>query len=592
MTWEIAFVLTSILCMLVCLILELERPEVIVFITLVLFLLTDIISAADALNGFSNEGMLTIALLFIIAGAIQKSDLVKISLYKLLNPKDKEKMTLLKVMLPISAISAFMNNTPIVTTFTPILRKWCEKNQLSASKLLIPLSYATILGGTITIIGTSTNLVVHGLLLDYNLPGLSFFQLGIVGIPITILGIFYLYTIGYRLLPDHKTQNNVQEISKEYIGEVKITEEYEHINKTIKEAKLRKLAGLYLLGIIRDNEMITPVTSSSIIKANDRLIFTGLISTVAELQSLKGIHLETNTGPLFEELNTGKSKLVEAVVSHHSSLLHKKINETHFRGKFDAAVIAVHRKNERINSKIGDITLKPGDTLLMIIGDDFQDRNHLHDFYVVNTVNEEKLPATISRLKGWFTIAIMIMLVSLVALNLLTMLKAVSFAAVALLLFRIITPEEAKRFIKFDVLLIIASSFGIGTALINSGTAEWLANNILILVQPFGVFSLLIVLYLITNLFTEIITNNAAAAMMLPIAIEVSSQTSIDPIALAVIVAISASAGFSTPIGYQTNMIVYGPGGYSFKDYLKVGIPLNLIVMAATVVIVYAVWVV
>ncbi|WP_264739386.1 SLC13 family permease [Cytobacillus firmus] len=591
MTWEIAFVLTAILCMLGCLILELERPEVIVFITLVLFLLTDIISAADALNGFSNEGMLTIALLFIIAGAIQKSDLVKISLYKLLNPKDKEKMTLLKVMLPISAISAFMNNTPIVTTFTPILRKWCEKNQLSASKLLIPLSYATILGGTITIIGTSTNLVVHGLLLDYNLPGLSFFQLGIVGIPITLLGIFYLYTIGYRLLPDHKTQNNVQEISKEYIGEVKITEEYEHINKTIKEAKLRKLAGLYLLGIIRDNEMITPVTSSSIIKANDRLIFTGLISTVAELQSLKGVHLETNTGPLLEELNTGKSKLVEAVVSHHSSLLHKKINETHFRGKFDAAVIAVHRKNERINSKIGDITLKPGDTLLMIIGDDFQDRNHLHDFYVVNTVNEEKLPATISRKKGWFTIAIMIILVSLVALNLLTMLKAVSFAAAALLIFRIITPEEAKRFIKFDVLLIVASSFGIGTALINSGTAEWLANNILLLVQPFGVFSLLIVLYLITNLFTEIITNNAAAAMMLPIAIEVSSQTSIDPIALAVIVAISASAGFSTPIGYQTNMIVYGPGGYSFKDYLKVGIPLNLIVMAATVIIVYAVWV-
>ncbi|MGA5688515.1 SLC13 family permease [Cytobacillus pseudoceanisediminis] len=592
MTWEIAFVLTAILCMLGCLILELERPEVIVFITLVVFLLTDIISAAEALNGFSNEGMLTIALLFIIAGAIQKSDLVKISLYKLLNPKDKEKMTLLKILVPVSAISAFMNNTPIVTAFTPILRKWCEKNQLSASKLLIPLSYATILGGTITVIGTSTNLVVHGLLLDYNLPGFSFFQLGIVGIPITLLGIFYLYTIGYRLLPDHKTQNNVQEISKEYIGEVKITEEYEHINKTIKEAKLRKLAGLYLLGIIRDNEMITPVTSSTIIKAKDRLIFTGLISTVAELQSLKGVHLETNTGPLLEELNTGKSKLVEAVVSHHSSLLHKKINETHFRGKFDAAVIAVHRKNERINSKIGDITLKPGDTLLMVIGDDFQDRNHLHDFYVVNTVNEEKLPATISRQKGWFTIAVMIMLVSLVALNVLTMLKAVSFAAVALLIFRIITPEEAKRFIKFDVLLIIASSFGIGTALINSGTAEWIANNILLLVQPFGVFSLLIVLYLITNLFTEIITNNAAAAMMLPIAIEVSSQTSINPIALAVIVAISASAGFSTPIGYQTNMIVYGPGGYSFKDYLKVGIPLNLIVMAATVVIVYAAWVI
>lgn len=185
----------------------------------------------------------------------------------------------------------------------------------------------------------------------------------------------------------------------------------------------------------------------------------------------------------------------------------------------------------------------------------------------------------------------MFLLVSLVALNFLSMLKAASLAAAALLIFKIISPEEAKKFIKFDVLLIIASSFGIGTALINSGTAEWIAKSILAIVQPYGIIFLLFIMYLITNLFTEVITNNAAAAMMLPIAVEVASQTSTNPVALAVIVAIAASAGFSTPIGYQTNMIVYGPGGYTFKDYLKVGIPLNLLVMAVTVIIVYTVWI-
>ncbi|MED4207563.1 SLC13 family permease [Neobacillus mesonae] len=593
MTWEIAFVLFCISLMIGCLILEMERPEIIVFITVVIFLASGIISTGDAFKGFSNEGVLTIALFFIIAGGIQKSDLTNIFIHKMLNSHKSARKSLPKILIPISAMSAFLNNTPIVVTFTPIIRNWCEKNNISPSKFLIPLSYATILGGTITIIGTSTNLVVHGLLLDNNLPGFSFFQLGIVGIPITLLGILYITTIGFKLLPNHPVKNkDMMENSRKYFGELKVTEQFLFINQTIKDAKLRNLNGLYLIGIIRDQHMLTPVTSSTLIKAGDRLIFAGMISTIADLQNQKGLELVTESGSILEQIKNKKTKIVEAVVSQHSSLIHKKIRNTNFRGRYDAAVIAVHRKNERIESKIGDITLKPGDILLMITGDDFPKRDYSHDFYIVNSNNEFDILPSITRFKSWITLIILVSLIFFVSVGFLSMLKGAAVAVILLFFLKVITPKEAKDYIDFNVLLLIASSFGIGSALINSGTAEWIANGLLSIVNPLngGIF-VLIIIYLATNILTEIITNNAAAVMMFPIAMEVAVKTLVDPLALAVIVAIAASASFSTPIGYQTNMIVYSPGGYSFKDYLKVGIPLNLIVMTTTIIIVYFIWI-
>ncbi|MGG3739456.1 SLC13 family permease [Aeribacillus pallidus] len=592
MTLEIGFVLFMVALMFGGLMLEVARPDMIVFVVLTVFLLTGILTPEEALKGFSNQGMLTIALLFIIAGAIQKSGIIDRALATILKNSRSIPGTMVRVFVPVSGFSAFLNNTPIVVALTPILRKWCEEKKISPSKLLIPLSYVTILGGTITLMGTSTNLVVHGLLLESGMEGFSLFQLAVVGLPITIIGLLYLMTIGYRLLPNRKgVQETVQEHTREYLAEMVVTKEFPFVNQSVEQAGLRQLKGLYLIEIIRPNEKISPVKSSTKIKVGDRLIFTGLISTIAELQKIKGLSLQTGTDLSLDSLKNGNSQLVEVVVSHQSSLLYKSIKQSKFRSKYDAGVIAVHRNHERIHSKIGDIVLKPGDTLLLLCGADFVNKyKQSNDFYVVTPIDA---PAALQEdtKKGWIAIGTLLLMILFVTFGWLSMFKAMSLAVVILLLTRVITPEEAKQSIQFNVLLLIASSFGIGTALVKTGAAEWIAHSIIQLATPLGIVALLFFIYLLTNIFTELITNSAAAVMMFPIGMEVANQIGMDPIGIAVLIAIAASGSFITPIGYQTNLIVYGPGGYRFTDYVKVGAPLSIIVMCITVSIVYGVWI-
>ncbi|HET7578181.1 MAG TPA: SLC13 family permease [Bacillales bacterium] len=592
MTPTIAFVLAVVIAMMVALVREIARPDMILFSTLVVFLLTNVITPAQALKGFSNQGMLTIALLFIIAGAIQKSGIFDRVIYAILGTKATPRKALLKMLLPISGMSAFLNNTPIVVTFTPFVRKWCQEHHISPSKFLIPLSYATIMGGMITLMGTSTNLVVHGLLLNRGLEGFSIFQLAVVGIPVTILGLIYLVTIGYKILPNHQAlTTEVDENSREYLAEMVVEPKYPHIGKTIEEAGLRNLKGLFLIEIIRGNERLSPVKSTTVMQTGDRLIFTGDVSTIADLQNTKGLRLDPGADLSLDLLENGSTKLIEVVISHHSTLLSKKIKDTRFRGKYDAAVVAVHRNNERVRGKIGDIVLKPGDTLLLLAGSDFDQRKNLfNDFYVVTPMENPFLTRKDTK-KGWIAIGTLIVMIALVTLNVLSMFKAMSIVVVILLLTRVVTPEEAKKSVQFNILLLIASAFGIGEALTQSHAAKWIAMGIVHATQPFGILAILFFIYLLTNVFTEMITNNAAAVMMFPIAMSAAEQVHANPMAFAVIIAIAASASFLTPIGYQTNLIVMGPGGYKFTDYFKVGLPLTLIVMVVTIAMVDWIWI-
>lgn len=591
MNMDMMLVLILIVSMLVCLIVEIARPGMIIFSVLVILLLAGILTPREALSGFSNEGMMTVALLFIVAGAVQKSGMTDYIVEKWLRKSQTETGAMVRFFVPISMLSAFLNNTPIVVTFTPTIKNWCEERGIAPSKFLIPLSYATILGGTITLMGTSTNIVVHGMLLDYGLDGFSLFTLSAVGIPVTVLGLFFLFTIGKRLLPDHKGfSQQVKEGAKEYIAEMNVGTNYPYVDQSVATAGLSNLEGLYLIEIIRESGRVSPVRNSTIIQAGDRLIFAGKISTMAELQKMNGLTLRTGTDLELDDLKNGSTHLVEAVVSHRSGLLSKSIKQSQFRARFDAGVIALHRNNERIQSKVSDILVKPGDTLLLLAGADFVEKyERSNDFYVVSRL---ETPDVLNRFswKSWFSIALLVFMILFVSFGLFSMLEAMALAVILLIIAKIVNAEEIMKNMQFDVLLIIASSLGIGVAMTKTGLADMLASGLITVGEPFGIIGIIIIFYTLTNLFTEFITNSAAAVLMLPIGLELANTLHVDPMGFAILVTIAASASFLTPIGYQTNLIVYGPGGYTFFDYVRIGTPLSLLVMVTAITVIYTIW--
>ena len=350
------------------------------------------------------------------------------------------------------------------------------------------------------------------------------------------------------------------------------------------------LKGIYILEIIRNDTRIFPVTPNTIIEEGDHLLFSGTLNTIASVQKQKGITLKTGTDQTLDSLKDDKFELIEAVISHQSGLVGKSVKSASFRSKYNAGVIAVHRNNERIKGRVGEIMLKPGDTILLLAGNDFMEM-HMHsiDFYVVTSLSPPE-PLNQSSAKGWAGLALLLVMISSVTLGFLSMFEAMLIAVILLMLFKFIDADEMLSYIQFNVILLIASAFGVGAAMMESGLAQFLAENMLMIARPLGVIGVIAILYIMTNIFTELITNTGAAVLMFPIAMEMATQMDMDYMGLTVTIAIAASASFITPIGYQTNLIVYGPGGYKFTDYIKVGAPLSLMTMVISTLIIYTVW--
>lgn len=591
MTGEMIFVAVIIVIMLISLSFEIIRADFTIFLALVIFLITGVISSEQAVSGFSNEGMLTVLLLFIVAGAIQKHGIIELIVYRLLGNAKSVRKSMVKVMLPVGLASGFLNNTPIVVALTPIIRDWAIDNGFSPSKFLIPLSYMTILGGTITMIGTSTTLVVHGLLISAGLEGFSFFTLTVVGLPITIVGLIFLLTWGYKLLPEHLgAKEQISQETKEFLAEAVVEQNFEFLGETVAKLGRDAFDGIYIIEIIRDNKRVYPITADTKIDEGDHIIFSGSLNTIAQIQKYKGMSIKTGSDLTLDDVKNEDSHLVETVVSHNSSLLNKTLKQANFKSRYDAGVIAIHRNNQRIKSRVGDIVLKTGDTLLLLADQAFIDKNkYSADFYVVTDVAPPENLNQDMR-KGWVGLIALISMILVVTMGWLTMLEAMLILVVLLMAFKFISPNEVKSFVQFDVILLIASAFAVGEAMTESGLAVFLADALVSLATPFGVLGVIFIIYFVTNTFTEVITNSAAAVLMFPIALEVAETMNMDYMGLVVAIAIGASASFMTPIGYQTNLIVYGPGGYKFSDYLKVGTPLSFIIMFVACFIIYFVW--
>jgi di/tricarboxylate transporter len=569
----------------VALVKEWLEPELIFFAVLMLLVGGKVITIKEAFAGFSNEGMITIALLFVVAGALYTTGAIVQINHLIFGTKETSvAKKLARILFPIAAVSAFMNNTPIVAMLIPAVRSWTEKNHYAPSKFLIPVSYAAILGGMCTLIGTSTILIVHGLMIENGMGGMTLFEISKIGIPVAVVGIVFLLTVGHRLLP-HRKEPMVQlgEKTREFVIELKVTSDYQNIGKSIEQAGLRHLQGLFLFQIERGGDVIAPAGPNEIIFEDDRLFFTGLPKTILELQKTPGLQLIKDSTFDLKQYDASEIKTYEAVVSPSSPLIGKNVRESNFRDKYGAVIIAIHRSGQRIARKIGDIVLHPGDTLLLLGDKRFRNTwYHSNDFYLVSET--ETVPSK-PQWQAIFSIFILGLMVIITVLNVLPLLSAAGFAALILVITKTISPADVRRIMEWRVLVVIAAALGIASAIANSGLGNYIASYILPLGDSFGAIGMLAAVYVVTSLYNTIITSNATGALLFPIGIAVATYANLDARPFAIAIAISAAASFATPISYQTNLMVYGPGGYKFRDYLVIGIPLQVLTGVVAIVL-------
>ena len=516
MTFEIAFVLLSLLGMVIALILDKMRPGMVLFSVVVLFLCAGILTPKEMLEGFSNKGMITVAMLFLVSEGVRQSGALGQVIKKLL---PEGKTTVFKAqfrMLPsIAFISAFLNNTPVVVIFAPIIKRWAQSVHLPATKFLIPLSYVTILGGICTLIGTSTNLVVHGMILEAGYEGFTMFELGKVGIFIAIAGIIYLFLFSKKLLPDARPDTAVPD----------------------------------------------------------------------------------------EEVEDGeKLHRVEAVLGARFPGINKTLADFNFQRHYGAEVKEIKTRNgQRFVTNLNQIVLREGDTLVVMADDTFIPTWGESSVFMMlaNGKDTEPVPG---KKKRWFALILLILMIVGATVGELPVTKEMFpnikldmffFVCVTTIIMawtKIFPARKYTKYISWDILITIACAFAISKAMVNSGVADGVAHYIIGLSHNYGPHVLLAILFVITNLFTELITNNAAAALAFPLALALSQQLGVDPTPFFVVICMAASASFSTPIGYQTNLIVQGIGNYKFMDFVRIGLPLNIITFLISGFLIPLIW--
>lgn len=557
-------------------------------------LVAGVLSPAEALSGFSNEGMITVAALFVVVAGLRQTGVLASVVQRMLGRPKSPAGAQARLMFPVAFASAFLNNTPIVAMLMPVVVDWARSIRVAASRLLIPLSFATVLGGLCTTIGTSTNLIVCGLLTDAvasnkaaegsGLRELSLFEIAPVGLPLALAGLAYLMLFGRRLLPENGAAEQASTDPREYTLEMVVAAGGPLVGRSIQEGNLRHLPGVFLVEIYRGGHVMPAVHPDEILQAGDQLIFAGMVDAIVDLQRIPGLASATQhvfkldiDGPRVERV------FAEAVVSPACPVVGKTVRDAHFRTRYNAVVLAVSRNGERIRKRIGDIVLQPGDSLLMETTPSFvEQQRNARDFYLVTRL-EGAAPPTQERAP--VAMAILVGMVALAGFGVLPMLQASLLAGVLMLVTRCCSDETAMREMDWPLLMAIAGSFALGKALEVTGAAAGMANGLVGWAGQNPRAALAIV-YGVTVVMTELVTNNAAAVIMFPISMAAAASVDSSPMPFVIAVMMAASNGYASPLGYQTHLMVYGAGHYKFVDFLRIGLPLDVLLWLVAVFVI------
>jgi di/tricarboxylate transporter len=589
--------LTTISLVVVLLVATRRAPDVIIWGGVALLMIAPVpgpqglrlgvLSASEALAGLANEGAVAVGLLFVMAAGIETTGAMTWLGQRMLGRPRSLASAQARIMLPTSLMSAFFNNTPLVATLMPVVGDWARKRRQSVSMLLLPLSYASILGGACTLIGTSTNLIANGWLVEHtNLSGLGMFELAWLGVPALVVGFAWVLLTSRWLLPDRLPPIAFGDDARQYTVEMLLPRGSPLAGKTIEEAGLRHLPGLYLVEISREDQVLPAVSPRLRLREEDRLVFAGVVDSVVDLRRIHGLVPATNQ--IFK-LHAGQRDrcLVEAVVSDACPLVGRTIREGRFRGVYNAAVIAIARNGARIDSRIGDVRLQAGDTLLLETRPSFAEQQRdRRDFYLVSRVEGSTPP---QHERAPVALAILAALILVVALRWLDMVQAAAVGAGLMLMTRCCTATAARRTIDWQVLLVMTGALGLGKAMQTSGLASTLGTELIGLAGDRPV-AVLAILYGISMVVSCVVTAKAGVLLVLPIALAASQDLDVSFLPFAVAVTFAGATTIATPIGYPTNLMVLGPGGYRFGDYLRFGGPLALALWGLAVLLIPMFW--
>jgi di/tricarboxylate transporter len=587
MTLDAWITLAVVAASLVLLVRDMLSPAVVLLGGVITLVVTGVLDAEAAFSGFANPAPITVAALYVLARAVEVTGALDPLLSRLLGTGEQRlsiRALLSRLLVPVAGASAFLNNTPIVAMTAPQVATWAEQRGRSAAPLLMPLSFAAILGGVVTSIGTSTNLVISGLLVDRGQPPLGLFEITRVGAPVALGGVVLLVLLAPVLLRAREgTKVDLKEQVREFSVDMRVLDDGPLVGLSVEEAGLRDLQGVFLVRIERTGHVIAPVGPGEVLSAGDVLSFVGNVDLIVDLQRNRGL-ASTEEHHLYG-IDETRQAFFEVVLGSASGLTGRTLKEVGFRSQYDAAVLAVHRAGQRVEAKLGDLRLRAGDTLLLLADVSFrQNWRESGDFLVVARIGGTSPART---RKAPVVLALTGLLVVVAGSGLLDILDAALLTTIALVATGVLTLREARDAVDLDVIIVIGAAFGLGAAMESTGLAAAAAAVLLSVFGSFGGIGALLGVVVATIVLTEMITNNAAAVLMFPIALTAAATVGADPRAFAIAVAVAASASFLTPIGYQTNTIVYGLGGYRFADYPRLGFPLTALVLALTVGVIH-----